>query len=190
MPRKTVYHAEIDYLQILDENGVLDEELARGTLDDADVKALYEHMVICREYDEGAFRLQRSGRMGTFPQNKGQEAMALGAAKALRRGIDYVVPYYRENPALFLHGLTALLLPVFWHTLPVGAKGFPYMSGFWVTPANEVQVGLGLAAVSFLLWFVLTPPLLRLNAAITAALLGSGSAPASVYAGQPQVGVR
>ncbi len=91
---------------------------------------------------------------------------------------------------LFLHGLAALLLPVYWHTLPVGTRGFPYMSGFWVTPANEVQVGLGLAAVSFLLWFALTPALLRLNAAITAALLGSGSAPASVYATQPQVGVR
>ncbi|WP_211769808.1 sensor domain-containing protein [Kutzneria sp. CA-103260] len=92
--------------------------------------------------------------------------------------------------ALFLHGLTALLLPVFWNTLPVGRHGFPYMSGFWVTSANEVQVGLGLAAVSFLLWWIFTPALLRLNALITAALLGSSSASAPGYAGQPQVGVR
>jgi pyruvate dehydrogenase E1 component alpha subunit len=62
-------------------------------------------MVIARAFDEAAFKLQRSGRMGTFPQNKGQEAVALGAAKALRRGVDHIVPYYRENPALFLHGL-------------------------------------------------------------------------------------
>src|SRR5207249_11921141 len=105
MPRKIIYHADIEYLQILDENGHLDEELAKDTLSDAEVKALYEHMVICRDFDEAAFKLQRSGRMGTFPQNKGQEAVALGAAEALRRGIDYIVPYYRENPALFLHGL-------------------------------------------------------------------------------------
>src|SRR5256885_10281284 len=105
MPRKTVYSAEVEYLQVLDENGVLDEELAAGTLSDADVLQLYEQMIVCREFDEAAFKLQRSGRMGTFPQNKGQEAASLGAAKALRKGIDWIVPYYRENPAMFLHGL-------------------------------------------------------------------------------------
>jgi pyruvate dehydrogenase E1 component alpha subunit len=52
--------------------------------------------------------------MGTFPQNKGQEAAALGAAKALRKGIDYIVPYYRENPALFLHGLPMHYILLHW----------------------------------------------------------------------------
>jgi pyruvate dehydrogenase E1 component subunit alpha len=105
MPRRTIYHADIEYLQILDESGKLDEELAKGTLGDGEVLDLYERMILAREFDETAFKLQRSGRMGTFPQNKGQEAVALGAARALRRGIDYIVPYYRENAALFLHGL-------------------------------------------------------------------------------------
>jgi pyruvate dehydrogenase E1 component alpha subunit len=71
-------------------------------------------MILCREFDEVAFKLQRSGRMGTFPQNKGQEAAALGAAKALRKGIDYIVPYYRENPALFLHGLPMHYVLLHW----------------------------------------------------------------------------
>lgn len=105
MPRRNVYHADIEHLQILDPDGNVDEELARGTLSDAEVKALYEQMIICREFDEQSFKLQRSGRMGTFPQNKGQEAATLGSARALRSGIDYIVPYYRENPAMFLHGL-------------------------------------------------------------------------------------
>src|SRR5437667_12789027 len=105
MPKKTVFKAEVEYLQILDENGNLDAPLAEGTLSDDDVVALYELMIIDREFDEAAFKLQRSGRMGTFPQNKGQEAVALGAAKALRRCVDHIVPYYRENPALFMHGL-------------------------------------------------------------------------------------
>jgi pyruvate dehydrogenase E1 component alpha subunit len=105
MPLKSVYHADIQYLQILDEEGRLDASLAANTLTDDDVIALYEQMVICREFDETAFKLQRSGRMGTFPQNKGEEALALGAAKALTRGVDHIVSYYRQNPALFLHGL-------------------------------------------------------------------------------------
>src|SRR5438477_517321 len=114
MPVKTVYRAQIEYLQILDEHGQLDTELAASTLTDDDVVGLYELMVISREFDEQAFKLQRSGRMGTFPQNKGQEASALGAAKALRRGVDQLVPYYRENPAAFLHGLPMHYVLLFW----------------------------------------------------------------------------
>jgi pyruvate dehydrogenase E1 component subunit alpha len=114
MPRKIVYHADIEHLSILDENAHLDEELAKDTLSDADVKFLYEQMIICREFDEVALKLQRSGRMGTFPQNKGQEAAALGAAKAIRKGHDYIVPYYRENPAAFLHGLPMHYINLFW----------------------------------------------------------------------------
>src|SRR6478672_9346765 len=105
MPLMTVYRAEVEYLQILNEHGQLDADLAAGTLTNDDVLELYELMVISREFDAAAFKLQRSGRMGTFPQNKGEEAVCLGAARALRRGVDYIVGYYRENPALFHHGL-------------------------------------------------------------------------------------
>jgi pyruvate dehydrogenase E1 component alpha subunit len=114
MPRKTIYRAQVDFIQILDEAGHLDAELAAGTLSDVDVQLLYQQMIICREFDETAFKLQRSGRMGTFPQNKGQEAVALGAARALTRGVDYIVPYYRENPALFLHGLPMHYVLLHW----------------------------------------------------------------------------
>src|SRR5438445_748975 len=114
MPKKIIYSAEVEYLQVLDENGVLDEELGAGTLTDADVLQLYEQMIVCREFDETAFKLQRSGRMGTFPQNKGQEAAALGAARALRKGVDFIVPYYRENPALFWHGLPMHYVLLHW----------------------------------------------------------------------------
>ncbi len=114
MPRKTIYQAQIEYLQILDENGQLDEELAENTLTDDDVRFLYEQMVVAREFDEVAFKLQRSGRMGTFPQNKGEEAVALGSVRALRKGIDYIVPYYRENAGLFLHGLPMHYVLLHW----------------------------------------------------------------------------
>jgi pyruvate dehydrogenase E1 component alpha subunit len=114
MPLKTIYKTSIDHLQILNEKGELDATLAKDTLKDADVKSLYELMVISREFDEIAFKLQRSGRMGTFPQNKGQEAVALGSAFALRRGIDYIVPDYRNNAALFLQGLPMHYVLLHW----------------------------------------------------------------------------
>lgn len=114
MPRRTIYHADVDYLQLLDEQGHLDGQLAAGTLSDDDVIELYDHMIVCREFDEQAFKLQRSGRMGTFPQNKGHEAATLGVARAMRKGIDYLVPYYRENPASFLHGLPMHYVLLHW----------------------------------------------------------------------------
>ncbi len=115
MPRSVIHKFEIEYLQILDENGNVDEKLRRDVdLPDADVKFLYEQMIINRQYDEVAFQLQRSGRLGTFPQNKGQEAAALGAAKAMRKGHDWLVPYYRENAASFLHGLPMHFVYNFW----------------------------------------------------------------------------
>jgi len=114
MPIKTVYQAQIESIQILDEDGQLDAELACNTLSEEDVIGLYELMVISREFDEASFKLQRSGRMGTFPQNKGQEAVSLGAAQAMRRGIDYLVPYYREHPAMFLLGMPMHQVLEYW----------------------------------------------------------------------------
>jgi pyruvate dehydrogenase E1 component alpha subunit len=107
MPIRTAYKAEIDYLQILDEQGKLDSKLAKGTLSDDDVVFLYEQMSISRHYDEIAFKLQRSGRMGTYPQNKGQEAGPAGAGFAVKKHAEgsWLVPCYRENLALFLNGL-------------------------------------------------------------------------------------
>ncbi len=118
MPIRTAYKAQIDYISILDEDGNFDDKLApagkEGTLTDEQVVFLYERMVECRTLDEIAFKLQRSGRMYTYPQNKGQEAAALGSGFALRKGVDTLVPCYRENAALFLHGLPPELIFLHW----------------------------------------------------------------------------
>jgi pyruvate dehydrogenase E1 component alpha subunit len=104
MPIRTVFNAAIEHVSILDEGGAFDEKLGAGVIPDADLVKLYEHLVVCRQYDEVAFKLQRSGRMGTYPQNKGQEAASLGAAYVLRK-TDWLVTCYRENAGLFWHGL-------------------------------------------------------------------------------------
>ena len=104
MPVTKCYEAQIEYIQILDEDGVLDEQLAQDTLDDDDVLFLYEQMSFGRGLDEIAFKLQRSGRLGTYPQNKGQEAASAGTSFALRPS-DWVVASYRANLALFHMGV-------------------------------------------------------------------------------------
>lgn len=116
MPKKIVYSAEIEHIQILDENGKLDAALAKDTMTDDEVIFLYEKITTCRHYDEIAFKLQRSGRMGTYPQNKGQEAGPAGAGLAIKKFGDgnWLVPCYRENIALFLNGLPMEKILLHW----------------------------------------------------------------------------
>lgn len=114
MPIRKVYENKVEHLQILDEEGRFDEKLGTGLLADEQVVFLYEKLIEYRKLDEIAFTLQRSGRMFTYPQNKGQEACALGSGFALRKGIDFLVPCYRENAALFLHGLPPELIFLHW----------------------------------------------------------------------------
>jgi len=104
MPITKVLEAQIDHVSILDEHGNFDESLGKDLIPDEDLIKLYGHMVICRLLDEVAFKLQRSGRMGTYPQNMGQEAPSLGASYALEQ-TDWMVTCYRENCGLFWRGL-------------------------------------------------------------------------------------
>ena len=113
MPIKSAFTTTIDHVSSLDVNANFDEKLGAGLIPDADLVRLYEHMCVCRHLDEVAFKLQRSGRMGTFPQNMGQEATSMGAAYALDK-TDWLVPCYRENAGLFWRGLPMEMILLHW----------------------------------------------------------------------------
>jgi pyruvate dehydrogenase E1 component alpha subunit len=70
-------------------------------------------MAACRHLDEVAFKLQRSGRMGTYPQNMGQEAASLGASYVLNKD-DWLVTCYRENCGLFWRGVPMESILLHW----------------------------------------------------------------------------
>ena len=113
MPIKPVLTTTIDHVSILDERGTFDRALGDGLIPDADLVRLYEHMAACRHLDEVAFKLQRSGRMGTYPQNMGQEAASLGAAYVLNQD-DWLVTCYRENCGLFWRGVPMESILLHW----------------------------------------------------------------------------
>lgn len=148
MSRRTVYEAKIEHLQILDEEGNLDKKLAKDTLTNDQVIHLYEQMRICRELDEIAFKLQRSGRMGTYPQNKGQEANAVASALAMKKGVDWLVPAYRENAALFMHGLPMHYVLVYWMGDERGSK---IPDGVNITPLS-VPIGTHMLHAAGIAW--------------------------------------
>ncbi|MDG2053986.1 MAG: pyruvate dehydrogenase (acetyl-transferring) E1 component subunit alpha [Phycisphaerales bacterium] len=113
MPIKKALDITIEHISILDENGKFDEKLGKDLIPDEDVVRLYEHITLCRHLDEIAFKLQRSGRMGTYPENRGQEATSVGATYALQ-GKDWLVPCYRENAGLYLRGLPIEYVLLHW----------------------------------------------------------------------------
>jgi pyruvate dehydrogenase E1 component alpha subunit len=113
MPVTSAFKTEIKHTSILDENGKFDARLGKDLIPNDDLVKLYEHMLECRVLDEVAFKLQRSGRMGTYPQNMGQEATSLGAAYVLDKA-DWLVTCYRENAGLFWHGVPMTHVLLHW----------------------------------------------------------------------------
>tara|TARA_B100000315_G_C14570929_1_gene585462 strand:+ start:1639 stop:2706 length:1068 start_codon:yes stop_codon:yes gene_type:complete len=109
MVKKIIERFEVEYLQVLDENGKADEKFMPN-LSKKQIKELYELMVLMRTFDDKAFSMQRQGRIGTYIQFKGQEASQLGSAYALTDK-DWMFPMYRSNGALIVrkHPMSQLL---------------------------------------------------------------------------------
>ena len=68
---------------------------------------MYWHMLRSRRLDERAWTLHRQGKIAFHISAMGHEATQAGAAFALRRGYDYVVPYYRDLTLVLALGYTA-----------------------------------------------------------------------------------
>ena len=84
---------------------IIDQDGTPGKLDPGLPKdmllKMYRLMVQARSFDEKAMKLQRSGRMGTYPPLSGQEAVQIGSALALSES-DWMVPSYREAGAMMV----------------------------------------------------------------------------------------
>src|SRR5215207_4169391 len=89
--------------QLLSPDGTLPDGAAEALNDEALLSA-WRMMVFSRTFDERAFSLQRQGRLGTFSPVNGEEAAVVGSAWALDPSRDWVVPQYRELPAMLRQG--------------------------------------------------------------------------------------
>jgi pyruvate dehydrogenase E1 component alpha subunit len=145
LPRKTVKKFGVEWLQILDEHGVCDEEL-RPPLTDAQIRSLYEWMILARTFDEKAFKLQREGRLGTYASILGQEAAQVGSALALQPS-DWMFPAFREPGASFVRGLPLRMILQYWSgdergsIIPEGQNDFPIT----IPVSTQIPIGTGVA---------------------------------------------
>ncbi|HKZ54861.1 MAG TPA: thiamine pyrophosphate-dependent dehydrogenase E1 component subunit alpha [Anaerolineales bacterium] len=70
------------------------------------LREMYWTMLLARRLDERAWVLHRQGKIAFHISGIGHEAAQVGAACALRRGQDWVAPYYRDLAMLIALGLT------------------------------------------------------------------------------------
>ena len=104
MPLKTIDDFSINQLHILDENGKVDPDLEPDLSED-ELKKLYQAMTLSRMADARMLNLQRQGRLGTIPVNKGQEAAFCAPILTLKE-TDWFVGSYRELGARLMRGET------------------------------------------------------------------------------------
>lgn len=76
-------------------------------LSDEMVLEMYEMMLLARRIDERMWLLNRAGKIPFVISCQGQEAAQVGAAFALDREKDYVLPYYRDMGVVLTFGMTA-----------------------------------------------------------------------------------
>ncbi|HEY8487134.1 MAG TPA: thiamine pyrophosphate-dependent dehydrogenase E1 component subunit alpha [Limnochordales bacterium] len=67
---------------------------------------MYETMALARALDERIWIAQRQGKVPFVVTCQGQEACQVGAAFALRPGVDVVLPYYRDMALVLALGMT------------------------------------------------------------------------------------
>ncbi len=103
MPKKRLGEYEIFHLQVLDENAEVDHEL-EPSLSEEKLLYLYRSMLLAREADQRMLKLQRQGRLGTFPPSTGHEGVVCGATLALSER-DWFVGTYRELGGRLMRGV-------------------------------------------------------------------------------------
>lgn len=112
MPKRALETFQVDRLDILDEKGGLDASLM-PSLSDAEIKRMYELLVLSRTFDHYALSLQREGRLGTYAPIVGQEASQVGSAFVLDKA-DWIFPSFREMGVYITMGYPLHLLFHYW----------------------------------------------------------------------------
>ena len=126
-----------------------------GTLAEGHVPALeggalldaWRAMLRSRVCDERCFSLQRQGRLGTFSPVNGEEAAVVGSAWALDPGRDWIVPQYRELPAMLRFGYRLTQAMQYYTGKPAGSRmdAKANVLPFQISLAAQIPHAVGLA---------------------------------------------
>lgn len=128
---KVIARFEIPYYQFLNEESQIVDDLPDFAKNPDYLVRLYRCLVLNRIFDTKAITLQRTGKMGTYPSTRGQEAVFVGIGDALAKE-DLFVPYYRDVASLVQRGVKMSEILLYWggdergNNFFCGGDDFPY----------------------------------------------------------------
>ncbi|MCL5959304.1 MAG: thiamine pyrophosphate-dependent dehydrogenase E1 component subunit alpha [Chloroflexi bacterium] len=115
--------------------------IALGLTDDT-VLEMYYKLAQARGVDEKMWVLHRQGKIHFLISCQGQEGIQVGSAFALRRGKDFVLPYYRDIGVVLVLGMTSrdIMLSAFARDADP-ASGGRQMPGHFGYPSLHIITG-------------------------------------------------
>ena len=143
---KIIERFEIPYYQFLNENSQIADEFPLIAENKQVLPVLYQLMVLVRMLDAKAIALQRTGKLGTYPSTRGQEAVFVGIGHALAKK-DVYIPYYRDVGSLLQRGVTFSQILQYWGGDERGnffnpeSEDFPHSVPVGSQPLHAVGVG-------------------------------------------------
>jgi pyruvate dehydrogenase E1 component alpha subunit len=137
-----------EMFQVLNEKGEVKIEF-EPKLREEELKKMYKFMVLAREADLRALKLQRQGRMGTYAPSLGHEACQVGAAFPLEKD-DWAFPHFRDLGLYIAVGFPLKKFYLYWMGNEIGMYTPPDLNIFTlaVSVASQIPqaVGAGMAA--------------------------------------------
>ena len=117
-------------------------------LTDEDLRAMYYCMVLTRLCDDRAFALNRQGKIPFAATCQGHEAVQVGAAFAIKRGVDWIVPYYRDTALAIAAGVTPReqLMCLFARKNDIFSAGRQFPNHYSVPDRNILSISSIIAA--------------------------------------------
>lgn len=140
---KIIERFEIPYYQYLNENSQLADEIPTFAENTAELIQLYKLMVLVRTMDAKAIALQRTGKLGTYPSTRGQEAVFVGVGHAMAKK-DILVPYYRDMGTMIQRGVKLSQILLYWggdergNVFGEGCEDFPFSVPVGSQPLHAV----------------------------------------------------
>ncbi|QSF13740.1 thiamine pyrophosphate-dependent enzyme [Mycoplasma sp. Mirounga ES2805-ORL] len=109
-----------DIIRYLDVDGNLISGM-KSSASKEELLDLYNIMVKSRQWDNYALTLQKTGRLGTFAPNLGEEAFLAAIGYTLEKD-DWFIPHYRVLASLIARGVTYEQVFLYWRGSEKGAS--------------------------------------------------------------------
>lgn len=122
MSQEIIENFSVRKISILNKEGQADPG-QMPSLSNDDIRTMYWYMNLARTLNARMINLQKQGRLGTFASTKGQEGGEVALAFAAKNYQNiWLVPTFRETPALLVRGIPMDHILQYWGGYEIGHK--------------------------------------------------------------------